>query len=149
MITVLGCWEDTWMDAEITETRIWRQTLAAFQVKRFVMWPDKTNGNQKTGRFDQYSDFKEALASLEGHKTYLMPKFTIDDYNLSGQNLKDFIHPENVSYIFGRTPDNLIEYIDFSDDNSFVYIDTPQKTDFFGHVAVGITLYDRTIKNGN
>ena len=111
------------------------------------MWPDK--GKTFTSPL-QYQNFSEIISDVKNtKKIFLMPEFTIKKYNINGINLRDLKHPkDNVSYIFGRTEDDLIEHFDFNNDLA-VYIDTDKPTDMFGHVALGITLYDRKNKNGH
>lgn len=136
-ITVLGLWEDAWMESARTERRIWKQTIQAFGVNRWVM----VSG--EPGEFtspDQYQRIEDALSSLGGERVFLIAPRSYD----GGIELVDFKHPDNACYIFGDSVDNLVRYVRPKD--HVVSLTTPMQSSMFGHTVLCSVLYDRLVK---
>ena len=62
-------------------------------------------------------------------------------------HLKDFVHPENAVYVFGRSCLNKMQDAYYSD--YAVRVDTPANCNMFGVTVAAIVLYDRNLKRGN
>ena len=142
MITVIGAWEENWMDAERTERRLWKQTLQSYQVDNWFMTPPQY------GEFTsplQYKTVQEALDASTGKRIFLTPEATVNEYGLTTISLADYVHPEDAVYIFCNAISNNHSVI--RDEDDVVTIFTPQKTDWFAPVAMGATLYDRFTKS--
>ena len=59
--------------------------------------------------------------------------------------LRDFVHPENALYIFGKT--NYSPFLSFDSPGSVsVKIETPSPGLLWGHQAASVILYDRFVK---
>lgn len=144
MITVVGMWEESWMDHERTERRIWKQTIQAYGVDRWIMLPKPRNRAEFTSP-EQFDSMEEALDTIQSTRVFLVPpKAAKGVPAFLTLGLSVYQHPLNVAYIFGNTVDNLSKYIKTSDD--VVSILTPKKVDMFAHVALGQVLYDRMLK---
>ena len=139
MVTVLGIWEDVWMESERTERRLWKQTIQAFSVDVWGMTP--INGGPFTSPV-QEATLAELLAAHPGHKTFLVPTFRTEE--LSAESLADYAHPADAIYVFGNTSESLVEHIGPGDD--VVTIQTPAPVDMFASAVVGAVLYDRLTK---
>lgn len=135
MITLVGLWEEGWLDYK-TEAFMWKQLLSAYAVDKFVMCPARLPPRTNLLQFD---DVSSALSELQGVRVYLDP--------FGGEPLHDFKHPEDAIYIFGRAGDNNHRHI--SQEDNVVKIQTPKRVDFFAICAASIVLYDRELKNGN
>lgn len=140
MVTVIGLWEDVWLDTERSERRLWKQTIQAFKVDRWVMVP--SNGKEFTSP-TQYDTMQEALDAVEGKKIFLIPPERVGN----SLDLVKYEHPEDATYVFGNVPENLVSYIRPEDDVVSIY--TPAQTDMFGGVALAAVLYDRHFKHVN
>ena len=125
MITVVGMWERGYSEEQMfIEDTVWRQTVSAFAVDRFIMIP-----------CPEYDTMQDALASTTGDRVFMC-------YDSEGaEPLWSFIHPEDAVYIFGRPGDNLVQYMNKG--NYKVHIDTPNKVDMLGCSCVAAVLYDR------
>ena len=137
MVTVIGIWEDTWMEAERTERRLWKQTIQGFNVDRWIMAP--SNGKVFSTPI-QYDTIQEALDSVEGKKTFCVPPKTFN-----GIDLLEYKHPQDGIYVIGSGAESLMGLVREGDD--IVSVSTPSDTDLFGVCFVPIVLYDRLIKN--
>ena len=136
MITVLGMWEAVWMEAERTERRLWKQTLAAFGVDAWGMC------GIQGGPFTtptQHVDLAAMLAAYPGPKTFLIPPD-----RTATQDLRDYAHPTDAIYVFGNTHQSMAGHVTADDD--VVSIFTPVASDMFGHVTLAAVLYDRVAK---
>lgn len=137
-VTVLGLWEQEWMDYERTERRIWKQTIQAFNVDRWIM----VAGQE--GEFtspDQYQSIDDAIASLDQSLkwTLLVPPSTSQSIPL-----EHYVHPENAVYIFGDTHNHMMGYMRESDDMVSIY--TPTEAAMFAHAVLPAVLHDRLVK---
>lgn len=130
MITVVGRWEEGWLEHRI-EYFMWKQLAAAFKVDRIVMVPKSNNTRIP---IDQYNTMEEALESCKGTKYFLEPTGSenIDDIEING----------DVVFIFGNAMNHNKNYIKENDIS--VRIETPQSTDIFAVNALAITLKELT-----
>lgn len=138
MITIIGMWEQGYtLEQTFIEDTVWKQTLAAFAVDRFVMvtYPEVYVPNRIVP--EQFDTMEEALASSTGERVFL-------SYPIEGTvELATFVHPIDAIYIFGRPGDNLASYITKNDHK--VHILTPNRTDMLGCSCVAAVLYDRSL----
>jgi hypothetical protein len=130
-------WESTWMDAERTERRLWKQTIQAFAVDRWGMCP--AHGGPFTSPV-QHDSLASMLAAHPGRKTFLIPPGRI----LRTAGLAEYEHPADAIYVFGRAGETLVQHVTDGDD--VVTIFTPGSAVMFGHVALAAVLYDRLVK---
>ena len=139
MITVIGMWEQGYSQEQMfLEDTIWKQTLSAFAVDRFIMV--RYPGVSLTGVSipEQYDTMEEALASSIGERVFLtFPAASATD-------LSAFVHPTEAVYIFGRPADNLLQYIRPQDHR--VHIFTPANVDMLACSCVSAVLYSRSIQ---
>jgi hypothetical protein len=136
MITVVGMWEPGYtLEQTYIEDTIWKQTLSAFGVDRFCMvtYPEVELPN--VSHPEQFSSIEETLASTEGERVFLT--FPAE----GAVSMRDFNHPADAVYIFGRPGDDLLSYIQPGDHQ--VHIDTPNNVDMLGCSCVAAVLYDR------
>lgn len=128
-ITVIGVWEPGFTDYEqIIEWRMWKQTLAAYGVNRWIMSGPKPNG----GAFEYAKNLDEALEMADGEIVLLEP--------WNGIPLKEFSHPEKAVYVFGNALLGLEKYRDSA---ISVNIPTPNPTDMFAAACLPTVLNDR------
>jgi len=134
LVTVIGVWEDGWMETR-TERRLWSQTLHAYEVDRWIMVPAREN----TKFPEQVPTLQEALDSIDENtqRVFLIPEF-VGDFN----DLNKYSHCRDAAYIFGNAKESLRKYVRRQDD--VVSILTPSGTDMFAAVAVGQVLHART-----
>lgn len=138
MITVIGMWEQGYtLEQTFIEDTIWKQTLNAYAVDRFVMvtYPEVYVPNRTVP--EQYDTMEEALASSTGERVFL-------SYPIEGTvELATFSHPTDAIYIFGRPHDDLSTYINPGDHK--VHINTPKNIDMLGCSCVAAVLYARSL----
>lgn len=135
-VTVIGAWDDAWMDAERTERRIWRQTIDPYMVDRWIMAPDHATSTMSPEQFDSVS---LALEAVPGKKTFLVVPSTHE-----GEDLVNYQHPVDAIYVFGSTADNLMRYVRPEDDIVSIY--TPRNGEQFGSTVMGQVLYSRMVQ---
>jgi len=138
MITVIGMWEPGY-SAEQTffEDTVWKQVINAYNVDRFVMVAEQDTRIANLSVPEQFNTMEEALASSTGNRVFL----TFSE--IGATSLRDFIHPENAIYIFGRPGDNLQRYI--TDNDYRVHIVTPSNIDMLACSCISAVLYARSI----
>jgi len=124
MITVIGMWEPGYsQEQNFLEDTIWKQTLSAFAVDRFLMVTAST--------------MMENLNSAIGDRVFMC-------YGSEGtETLKNFKHPQDAVYLFGIPGDNLRQYI--KTDDYKVHIETPNDVDMLACSCVAAVLYDRSL----
>jgi tRNA(Leu) C34 or U34 (ribose-2'-O)-methylase TrmL len=138
MVTVIGMWEPGYsIEQTFFEDTVWKQTLSAFNVNRFIMITYNEAYIENTTNPEQYSNMEDALISTEGERVFL----TFSSEN--ALSLENFSHPEDAVYIFGRPGDNLLQYIRPQDKQ--VHIDTPNNIDMLACSCVAAVLYARYI----
>lgn len=135
MVVVAGMWELGW-NTPIKEIDLWRYPLKDFGVDRFYMTPISGIESKKVIELPSLEDI------LNKNKE-LLPIYVTEDGEYS---LKEFKHPKNVLYIFGKTnysPFNTMK----TEDSMSLRIETKlNRGMLWGHQAAGIILYDRTVK---
>jgi len=141
MITVLGMWETTWMDAERTERRLWKQTIQAFAVDTWAMAPPQ--GGVFTSPV-QYADLASMLAAHPGPKTFLLPSDTAAAASLTYVDLHDYTHPADAIYVFGSARESLVAHV--TEGDAVVSICSPGGAHLFSSSAMAIVLADRCAK---
>jgi hypothetical protein len=135
MIKILGNWELGW-NAPYTEYDLWEFPLREFEVYELMMVPI-TGVNRKVTEFSSY---EEALNAPENEN---LTTVVCDERGQT--DLRDFIHPKDALYIFGKA--NYSPLINIQATHS-LKISTPQnKGMMWPHQAACIILYDRYLKN--
>ena len=137
MVTVIGLWEPVWMESDRTERRLWKQTVQAYDVDRWIMVP--SSGTTFSSPI-QYETFEEALEKTEGKKTFLICPRTYP-----GIDIREYEHPKNAIYVIGSTVDCLTRYAREEDDIVSAY--TPQRAEMFGCCFLPLVLHDRMMKS--
>lgn len=124
-VTVIGMWEPGFSESEqIIEWRMWKQTVEAFAVDRWVMVRTADNPHPSAGTFERYAKIRGALNSLDESlpRVFLTPR--------GGIPLKDFVSPRDVVYVFGNASfDPAVQLMRPQDLR--VTIPTPQPIDMF------------------
>lgn len=139
MITVIGIWEPGYSaEQSYFEDTVWKQTLSAFGVDRFVMVSNENNEQLSLTNPEQYDTMEDALASCTGERVFMT--FSADD----ATEIRDFVHPTDAVYVFGCPSDNLLSYIKPEDHR--VHIDTPNNIDMLACSCVAATLYSRSMQ---
>lgn len=139
MITVIGMWEQGYTEEQVFfEDTVWKQTLSAFDVDRFVMVgpPDVLIPNVTIP--EQYHTMDEALDSTSGQRVFL----TFSP--VMATLLSFYPHPKDAVYIFGNPAENLAQYIRTEDHR--VHIKTPNNVDLLACSCVAAVLYDRSLQ---
>lgn len=126
MITLVGRWEDGWLDPKV-ELFMFRQLKGAFKFDRLVMVPKLLGPRTNV---DQYDTMEEALASCDGKKVFLEPSGTT--------YLEDCPTEGNLVFVFGNALKCNQEHI--TEDDLKVRINTKGKTDMFAVNAASIVL---------
>ena len=146
MIKVVGYW-DIWFQRKENEYDIsWRFMLKHFGVDEAILIP---NYNTVSKIPIDYSEVP--LIEMNGISEVLSQNqnFTpiiIDERGTT--SLRDFVHPENVLYIFGRTGHNPLDELNWSGQSVFIESVEAHKGSAFLHPnqACSIVLYDRMMK---
>lgn len=136
-VTVVGGWDEAWMDPERTERRIWRQTIEGFNVDEWFMAPDRKT---TTSRPTQFDSVEVALEQAQGKRVFLMLPSTVE-----GLDLATYHHPKDAVYVFGTTADSLQSLVRPGDDVVSLYLPN-EKAEEFGHVVLGQVLYHRYLQ---
>ena len=146
-VTVIGCWEPDWADAEKTERRQWKQTIQAYAVGTWYMAPQ--NAYTFTSPL-QTASVADALAATVdmGKRVFLIPQSTVEESlpDRTVSYLHNYTHPADAVYVIGSGPESLASYV--TDQDDVISFSTPSTTDMFGCVALGIVLADRQHKLG-
>ena len=133
MIQVAGTWELGW-SSPITEIDHWGMAMRSFGVERIAMTP--VSGIQS--RFlDEYQTIEDLLEAKQD-MTFV---FVDED---GEAELKDFQHPENALYIFGKA--NYTPFPTHGEGHLSVRIDCELKGMLWPHQAMSVVLYDRASK---
>lgn len=136
MIKVIGMWELGW-SAPITEIDLWQFPLREFQVDEFIMTPIS---GIKSKKVTEYGSILEALDDNDG-----IPVVFLDERG--GTTLKEFEHPEDCIYVFGKA--SYSPFIDnATEDDWIVSVETPSdKGMMWPHQVATLVLYDRYRKS--
>jgi len=133
-ITIIAAKETGYFDFElgyVTEENYWEQVCMAFNVGRLVLY-----------------DTKEAITEVSGSKVFLEAAKRAREIGKKPIYLKDFVHPNDAVYVFGRTGNNNVSLIEKND----VLLSVEQandKGDMFALTMASIVLRDRFLKYDN
>ena len=134
MIKVAGLWELAW-STPIMEYDLWAFVAQDFGVDEWIMSP--VSGISRP-RITEVPDIMEFIKNEDQEALVFVEEEGETD-------LADFVHPENATYILGRT--SLSPWIANKRQGTSIRIPTPgQVGGFWGHQAIGIVLYDRLMK---
>lgn len=139
MIKVASVWEQGW-NYPLMEADIWRMMLRAFNIKHFYMTPISGIRKFPAVGFQERESIEDILEENKDlSKVFVSEK--------GENNLINFVHPENVIYIFNRSGGADTLLLKEEKDQS-VFIDVPSESKglLWGHQACSIILYDRYIK---
>jgi hypothetical protein len=128
MITVVGMWEPSFSEYEqIVEYRMWKQTIAAFEVDRWIMVGE---GPSRVTSFQSFETMPEALETITAHKVFLIPE--------KGQELDFAFRSGDVAFIFGNADESLISFV--GDKDEIAHIKTPKPVDMFAACVLPMVL---------
>jgi hypothetical protein len=136
MLTVVGIWEPGFEEQHLfMEWRMWKQTIEAFKVDRWVM---AGTGPSKAGRFEPYSKLRDALGScpIDHQRVFCIPEHA-EALDLQQLRRKVAALP-NVTYVLGNVSENLKRYV--TADDHVVSIHTPNPTDMFAACCLPMVL---------
>jgi hypothetical protein len=101
VITVIGNWEQNFSEYDqIIEYRIWKQTIAAFEVDRWMMVGP---GPDRVTAFEAYESMGDALSAAQGTRVFML--------HTADGPLKNLDVPEDVVIIFGSPDENLAAHV--------------------------------------
>jgi len=119
-ITVVGMWEPAFSEHEqVIEYRMWKQTIAAFDVRRWLM---VGKGPSRVSAFEAFDTMEKALETVDCQKVFMVPEH--------GQALDKVWRVNSCAYIFGNAEDNLLSYYKDSQD-WIAHLETPKPVDMF------------------
>lgn len=137
MIRVAGTWEFGW-NTPIKEMELWQFVMQDFAVDHFCMSPRSgiqgASVMECDSMVDAINDARQAGAVV----------VFVDEIGTT--TLREFTHPENVLYVFGKANFSpLVAYAQPGDQS--VRIETTANIGgFWPHQAASIVLYDRMVK---
>ena len=131
MVIVAGVWEEGWFDYK-TELNLWQFPLRDFGVDEFAMTPISGINNNNVKEFKSVEDMVQH---------YGLPVVVCTEDGES--DLNNFVHPENVLYLFNRTSGGNLPIIP---DYTLRIKTKLDKGMLWGHQAASIILYDRLNK---
>jgi len=133
MVKVISFWEQGW-NTPIKEYDLWHFPGREFGVDELIMIPISGIHAEKIKEYQTFEDI------VRDDSVYIF----VDEGG--EEELEDFIHPENATYIFGKT--SLSPMITYKQDgDKSVKIKSPINQGlFWGHQAMCIVLYDRLKK---
>jgi hypothetical protein len=119
LITVVGMWEPSFSEYEqIIEYRMWKQTIAAFNVDRWIM---VGKGPECISSFEHAPTMQDALETISCQRVFMVPE--------CGQELDRVWRVQDHSYIFGNAQENLLRYV--SENDQVAHLKTPESIDMF------------------
>lgn len=128
MRTVVGMWEPSFSDYEqVIEYRMWKQSIAAFDVDRWLM---VGKGPDRVTAFESFETMKDALSTVDCHRVFLIPGV--------GEPLEHVYRPPNYALILGNAVDSLEGYVERLD--SVACIVTPKPIDMFAACVLPMAL---------
>ena len=134
MTTVIAARETGYFDFElgyVTEENYWEQVCMAFNVDRLVLY-----------------DTKEAITAVSGSKVFLETAKRAEEIGRKPMYLKDFVHPDDAIYVFGRTGNNNVRLV--RDGDILLSVEQENdKGDMFALTMASIVLRDRFLKYDN
>lgn len=137
MVRVAGLWELGW-NTPIKEVDLWEFPLRDFEVDKFYMSP--VSGIDHSMVEERHS-FEDLLKEARAEGTTLV---FVDE--MATTPLKDFSHPENVLYVFGKSGLNPLKAYGQKEDLSVVIETKINGGILWPHQAAAIVLYDRMMK---
>ena len=127
MVTVVGMWEPGFSDEQMfIEWRMWKQTILAFEVDRWLMVGSQGPG----GRYEAFDTVQDALDASRGDRVFMIPE--------AGKPLDQLDHPANVVYIFGNVNESLLSYVRPEDQIASIF--TPCPADMFAAACLACVL---------
>ena len=118
-ITVIGTWEPGFREYEqIIEYRMWKQSIAAFDVDRWLMVGE---GPPKVVSFESFETMADALATVPCHRVLRVPE--------KGDPLEKIYRPTDYALVFGHADESLLSYVEPPD--AVAYLATPKPVDMF------------------
>ena len=135
-VKVAGMWELGW-SAPITEFDLWDMVIRDFCVDEFYMSPVSGILKQVT----EVPDITDAIAANPN-----LAVVFVDEH--ADTPLKDFVHPKDVLYVFGKA--NCSAFLSMKrEDDLAVCIETNSGSVglLWPHQAASIVLYDRLVKS--
>ena len=136
-VKVAGMWDISWR-SPIKEFELWEYPLKDFLVHTLYMTP--ITGIQK--KVEERHSLQEIIDDN--------PDYTVIFCDERAEvELKNFVHPENALYIFGKA--NFSPFLSMKREQDLeLRIETPHPRGglLWGHQAASIILYDRMVKNG-
>jgi hypothetical protein len=133
-VHLAGMWEIGW-NTPIKEMDLWEMVVRDFEVDKFYMAPVSGISNP----YVTERAFMENILEENDDLTFVF----VDEK--AKTELRDFLHPENVLYVFGRVGDGAL-YLK-RDQDLFVRITTPANLALlWPHQIATLLLYDRMLK---
>lgn len=128
MVTVIGMWEPGFREYEqIIEYRMWKQSIAAFDVDRWCMVGE---GPDRVTSFESFDSMPEALATVTCPRFFLVPD--------AGQPLEKVYRPMDHVLVFGNAQESLTRYLGPTD--VIAHIKTPKPVDMFAACVLPMVL---------
>lgn len=135
-VKLAGIWELGW-NTPIKEVDLWEYPLQDFGVSQLYMTPVSGIGNHSV---TERATMEAVLAENSGLTVVFIDEHATVD-------LKDFTHPDNALYVFGKA--SLSAWVAYNRPGDLsVKITTPEaKGLLWPHQAACIVLYDRMLKS--
>lgn len=136
MVNIAGFWELGW-NTPIKEIDLWEYPLKDFGVSKLYMNPITGVYNQFV---EEYETFEEILAQAQDATIV----YVVEN---GASTLREFQHPTNAFYIFGKASINPFNAYGKEGDLS-VRIETVENQGLlWPHQAASLVLYDRMLKS--
>jgi hypothetical protein len=132
-VEIAGLWELGW-SAPLTESVQWEMVLREFGVERLNMTP-------VSGIDERWVHEYPTLDELLADRSHLVPVFVDEG---GAVELKDFDHPPNVLYVFGKVTFSPFSAI--AGEHTSIRIDSVKPGMLLPHQAAALVLYDRFSK---
>lgn len=132
MIKVAGIWEQGW-NTPIKEMDQWEMVLKEYNVNQFYMCPI-------SGIYHSLITERDSLETVLKENPDITVVFVDEKAETS---LDNFIHPENVLYIFGCTSHSAMYLFDSNNHKSVKIITPTNKGLLFAHQTAAVLLQDR------
>jgi len=146
MVKVAGYWDVWYQHKENEYDTSWRFMLKHFNVDEIILMPNLNSAELIPLDYSDTSliEMDNITQVLEANPD-LIP-IMIDERG--NTPLKDFVHPENVLYIFGRTGFNPMDELNWQGQSVFVESVQSELGNAWLHPnqACSIVLYDRLMK---
>jgi hypothetical protein len=135
-VKVAGHWEREWQ-CPLREFDLWVHPLKEFGIDSFYMCPI-------TGISPKACMERQTIEEVMEEN----PKLTIVFVDEEGESeLKDFVHPEDALYVFGKTRYSPYKIHKGKENIKSVKIESVRNSGgFWGHQTAAMVLYDRFIK---